>query len=252
MTLGAEALRRRFAVQGRFQERTLDGCAWPMRSHLEIFDPLLPWPGVADAAADLVAVMMNPGGSRPLAPADAAGWAPTLPDRTQYQLMKLALHAQFLGLPIRHIRVINLSDLRFAKSAALFAALGQLRDDRHSIFSPRRADELARALGQGPGRPPVLRAWGMATQLQPLVRQALPALASSTELGLTDDGWRYRHPLPQRADLQQQWLTAMAVQLEGLTRPALPTAIVAGASQNGGIVAGSPRRGARVAKGGRL
>lgn len=229
MTLGAEALRRRFAVQGRFQERTLDGGSWPMRSHLEIFDPLLPWPAVADADADLVAVMMNPGGSKPLAPADAAGWAPTLPDRTQYQLMKLALHAQAQGLPIRHIRVINLSDLRFPKSAALFEALSRLRDDRHSIFSAPRANELARALGQG--RPRVLRAWGMAAALRPLVRQALPALFNSTELGLTDDGWRYRHPLPQRADLQQQWLAAMAKQLEPLVKAGSPIAPSRGRAQ---------------------
>jgi hypothetical protein len=32
-------------------------------------------------------------------------------------------------------------------------------------------------------------------------------------LGLTDNGLAYRHPLPQRADLQQRWLDEMAGQI---------------------------------------
>ena len=208
----AADLLARFAVHGRYYETALDGRPCALRSHLEIVEHGLDPQARRDGAADLVAVMMNPGASRPLAELDADGWAPALPDRTQYQLMKLALHAQQAGWPIRHVRVINLSDLRTPKSADLFSMLATLADDRHSIFSPRRTDELARALGTA--QVPVLRAWGMAKALQPLARAAMLATSSRRVLGLTDDGLGYRHPLPQRADLQQTWLDAMGRQVE--------------------------------------
>ncbi len=212
MSASAQALRERFAVYGRYYEANLGGRRFELRSHLEVFERSVTWPQAADAPADLVAVMMNPGGSRPLAEPDARGWAPALPDRTQYQLMKLALRAQAAGRRLRHIRVINLSDLRTPKSAELFAALAGLADDRHSIFSPRRAVELQKALGPAP-RPLLLRAWGMARQLEPLALKAVAATIDCEVLGLTDNSLVYRHPLPQRADFQQRWLEQMAVQL---------------------------------------
>ena len=108
--------------------------------------------------------------------------------------------------------LINLSDLRTPKSAELFDALDGLDDDRHSIFSPSRAAELRRALGSG--RAPLLRAWGKAKQLSPLVGLALATLKNGPQLGLTDDGIHYRHPLPQRFDLQTRWLLDVSSQLD--------------------------------------
>jgi hypothetical protein len=210
--ISADALRERFAVHGRYYSADWGGRPFELRSHLEIFERHLAWPRAAQAPADLVAVMMNPGGSRPLAELDGQGWAPALPDRTQYQLMKLALLAQAAGRPIRHIRVINLSDLRTPKSAELFATLATLPDDRHSIFSARRAAELRQALGADL-RSPLLRAWGMSKQLLSLAQTAVDATRDCKVLGLTDDGIVYRHPLPQRADFQQRWLTDMARQI---------------------------------------
>ena len=212
MSTSAEGLRERFAVYGRYYEANLGGRLFELRSHLEIFERSLTWPQAADAQADLVAVMMNPGGSRPLAEPDAQGWAPALPDRTQYQLMKLALRAQAAGRRVRHIRVINLSDLRTPKSAELFATLAGLADDHHSIFSPRRATELRQALGRERRRL-LLRAWGLARQLEPLAETAIVATSDCQVLGLTDNGRAYRHPLPQRADFQQRWLEQMADQI---------------------------------------
>lgn len=212
MNLSAEALRKRFAVYGRFYDANFAGHRLGLRSHLEIFEHSAIWPQTAGTRADLVAVMMNPGGSRPLDEPDRDGWAPTLPDRTQYQLMKLALLAQAAGHPIRHIRVINLSDLRTPKSAELFATLAMLADDRHSIFSAYRDRELQQALGWE--RPsPLLRAWGLARQLEPLAARAVAGTGHCRVLGLTDNGLTYRHPLPQRADFQQRWLADMARQI---------------------------------------
>ncbi|MBS0403574.1 MAG: hypothetical protein JSS18_13955 [Proteobacteria bacterium] len=216
MSAGATAagLLQRFAVHGRFYEAQFDGRPWRLRSRLEIFDSGLDPAGRMAGVPDLVVVMMNPGASRPLGALDAAGWGPALPDRTQYQLMKLALAARRQGWALRHIRVLNLSDLRTPKSAELFAALQALADDRHSIFCGRRAGELAQALG--PPSVPVLRAWGLAPALSSLAQLALVATASRQVLGLTDNGLSYRHPLPQRADLQQAWLDAMVRQVRAL------------------------------------
>lgn len=212
MTTTAAALLQRFSVHGCFYRRSLSGVTRELRSHMEIFEASLAWPDVVDAGPDLVAVMMNPGASRPTEPLSADGWARAVPDRTQYQLMKLALYAQSKGLPIRHIRVINLSDLRTPKSSELFAILQTLTDDCHSMFSPRRRSELDRALG-GP-RVPVLRAWGLAAPLADLARLCVSATSNRRVLGLTDDGLRYRHPLPQRTDLQRTWLSQLGAQLD--------------------------------------
>jgi Protein of unknown function (DUF1643) len=215
VTTTASALLQRFEVFGRFYEAVFDGQRRPLRSHLEIVDRGLagdgrPW----RRDADLLAVMMNPGASRPVTTPDQEGWSLAVPDRTQYQLMKLALHAQRTGWALRHIRVINLSDLRTPKSAELFETLASLRDDRHSIFAAARSAELAAALGADT---PVLRAWGMNPALDQLATRAVSNTCNREVLGLTDNGVRYRHPLPQRADLQQQWLAQMGAQVESMS-----------------------------------
>ncbi len=207
----AAQLLARFAVHGRYYEAELDGRRFALRSHLEIVERGLDAAACRQRAADLVAVMMNPGGSRPLQAPDADGWAPALPDRTQYQLMRLALRVQTGGWALRHIRVVNLSDLRMPRSADLFATLATLADERHSILAAPRAAELARALG--PADVPVLRAWGMARELAPWAWRAIAATDCHPVLGLTDKEPYYRHPLPQRADLQLAWLDAMARQV---------------------------------------
>jgi hypothetical protein len=212
--LSAASLLERFEVFGRFYEAELDGRRYALRSHLEIVERGAGKAAPFDGDADLVAVMMNPGASRPVGNTkdDKGDWCETVPDRTQYQLMRLALEAQARGWPLRHIRVINLSDLRTPKSADLFAALANLRDPSHSLFCPARSAELAAALGQSS---PVLRAWGMGAALLPWARRAVEATARRPVLGLTDDGLRYRHPLPQTMPMQQLWLARMTEQLSG-------------------------------------
>ena len=227
MTTTAAALLQRFSVYGRFYQKSLSGETRELRSHLEIFETNLAWSEIVDAEPDLVAVMMNPGASRPTEPLSADGWARAVPDRTQYQLMKLALHAQSRGMPIHHVRVINLSDLRTPKSSELFTTLQTLKDDRHSMFSSRRQVELDRALG-GPDVP-LLRAWGLAAPLSNLAQLCLSATSKRRVLGLTDDGLRYRHPLPQRADLQQAWLSQLCGQIDAWQGRANPASSSKGA-----------------------
>ena len=196
--------RAKWQVWGRYRDAVLDAREVGLRSHLEIVaagtDPRV----AIRSDADLVAVMMNPGGSRPLAALDADGWAPAVPDRTQLQLMRLAQGLVSRGIPVRHIRVLNLSDLRTPKSAEFVALLAALADGRHSIFHPDRHDELARSLGSR--HTPVLRAWGLSPAFATLAQRAVAATGSHPVFGLCPGGTAYRHPLPQRADLQRVWV----------------------------------------------
>jgi hypothetical protein len=204
--------RSSWQVWGRYREAVLDGRPVGLRSHLEIVATGRDPREAIDADADLVAVMMNPGGSRPLAELDAAGWAPALPDRTQLQLMRLARSLAGRGIVVRHIRVLNLSDLRTPRSAEFIALLAAIDDGRHSIFHPERRAELARSLG--PDHTPVLRAWGLSPALSAWAAPAVAATTGRPLVGVPAGGLAWRHPLPQRADLQRAWLadaTASAV-----------------------------------------
>jgi hypothetical protein len=209
----ASELLTRFQVWGRFYEAPVAGTPERLRSHLELFP--VDWsPAQAiEAPADLVVVMMNPGSSQALPSMDNhLGFVPTRPDNTQYQILRLMLRAQAKGQAWRHARVLNLSDLRTPKSAELFVKLGQYAaDSSHSMFSEARQAELARALGSGDT--PVLRAWGLNPALQPWAEKALTALNGRPVLGVQVGPTAFRHPLPQRADLQKAWLDQVSAQV---------------------------------------
>ncbi len=204
-------------VWGCYRDALLDGERWPMRSRLEIFRRGLEPERAIRGVPNVVAVMMNPGGSRPLSEPDPRGWCLAWPDRTQHQLMRLADRLAVHGVRWDHLRVLNLSDLRTPRSAELMAWLDRLSTDRHSLFSEARASECRDALG--PATVPVLAAWGLGARLRPWARQALQTLDGRTVLGLTVDGVGYRHPLPKRFDLQQAWLTAAEHLLVTALRP---------------------------------
>jgi hypothetical protein len=210
----ASELLTQFQVWGRFYEASIAGVPERLRSHLELFPVGWSPARAIDSPADLVVVMMNPGSSQPLPSMEShQGFVPTRPDNTQYQILRLMLRAQAKGKTWRHARVLNLSDLRTPKSAELFVKLGQyVRDPSHSMFSPQRQTELTRALG--PVATPVLRAWGLNPVLQPWAERALQALAGHPVLGVSEGLTAFRHPLPQRADLQKIWLDQVSVQIE--------------------------------------
>lgn len=170
---------------------------------------------------DAVFVMMNPGSSRPLVEVNnrirakaihrlAISLVPTKPDTTQYQVMRLMQVRQW-----RHVRVLNLSDLRSAKSAEFIKLFRRLeRDsgfDSHSIFSDARADELSLKLPKSRKTPLVL-AWGLSEKLNPLIERCQSRLhPNSNILGLLNEGTtnKYRHPLPSLQKDQRQWLEQM-------------------------------------------
>lgn len=209
----ASELLTRFQVWGRFYEAPIAGTPERLRSHLELFP--VDWsPAKAiESPADLVVVMMNPGSSQALPSMDNhQGFVPTRPDNTQYQILRLMLRAQAKGKVWRHARVLNLSDLRTPKSAELFVKLAEYAaDSSHSMFSAARQAELVRALG--PEKTPVLHAWGLNPALQPWAEKAQTALAGHPALGIAVGPTAFRHPLPQRADLQKAWLDQVSAQI---------------------------------------
>lgn len=171
---------------------------------------------------DAIFIMMNPGSSRPLTEVDnriharaihelPISLVPTKPDTTQYQVMRIMHYCEW-----RHVRVLNLSDLRCSKSDLFFKQFKGLEKehlfDAHSVFSDRRADELALKLMSGV---PVIRAWGVSPLLDPLIDRCVGKLTSArTVRGLLKDGTtnRFLHPLPSLQTQQVLWVNQMVEQ----------------------------------------
>lgn len=175
---------------------------------------------------DAVFIMMNPGSSKPLVPVNNETHAraigeletslvPTRPDTTQYQVMRLM---RFRGW--RHVRVLNLSDLRCTKSPEFIKLFQRLEAERafeaHSLFAAERADELAFKL-RGCGRIPLVFAWGISDKLTPLIERCLSRVSRRSNVyGLLADGTenKYRHPLPSLQKDQREWVEQMVQQFE--------------------------------------
>ena len=217
--LGAQELLSRFAIYGRYYERPICGVNEQLRDRLEIAPVEWSLHAILEHPPDLLVVMMNPGGSRPLnALWDADvnhGFASAQPDRTQYQVMRLMLIAKRYGMLWRHARILNLSDLRTPKSAEMVCKLNAYQaDDSHSLFSVGRAKECSEHFKQE--STPVLCGWGLNSAFLPLAKAALKAARLHPLLGISTDGNLYRHPLPQRHDLQIQWLVQVSKQVMDL------------------------------------
>lgn len=133
---------------------------------------------------------------------------PTRPDTTQYQVMRLMRHRKW-----RHVRVLNLSDLRCSKSTQFFRIFQRLEREQgfeaHSIFSQARSAELSLKLPRGT---PVVLAWGLSPRLNSLIERCLARLGSRVRIwGLLEPGTedKYRHPLPSLQSQQRDWLRKM-------------------------------------------
>jgi len=227
----AEVLKEHYHVFGHFYKvqvtaRKVVSC----RSVLEIVvksDVSKKLPTLAERKPDAVFIMMNPGSSRPLVDvgnhihADAieglhVSLVPTKPDTTQYQVMRLMQYCEW-----RHVRVLNLSDLRCSKSPEFFKQFKHLEEeaefDSHSIFSDRRRNELAVKLSKHGGIP-VIRAWGLSEKLEPLIERCIPAIKKHKMIrGLMKEGTtnKYLHPLPSLQRQKLLWVNQMVAQCRG-------------------------------------
>jgi hypothetical protein len=183
---------------------------------------------LSDREPDAVFIMMNPGSSRPLVEVEnriragaihklQVSLVPTKPDTTQYQVMRIMRHCRW-----RHVRVLNLSDLRCPRSGEFFKQFSRLEEDfsfdAHSVFSDRRTDELASKLTRFADTPVVL-AWGLSSALDPLIDRCLSSLPTKMKtIGLVKEGTpnKYLHPLPSLQRQKVKWLNQMLNQCKGL------------------------------------
>lgn len=179
---------------------------------------------ISSRKPDAVFIMMNPGSSRPLAEVSnrihaklihelPISLVPTKPDTTQYQVMWVMHYCEW-----RHVRVLNLSDLRCPKSGVFFKQFKGLEDDfsfdAHSVFSERRKGELALKL-TNQNAIPVIRAWGVSPHLDPLIDRCISKLTGAKAVrGLMKEGTtnKYLHPLPSLQAQQVLWVNRMVKQ----------------------------------------
>ena len=141
---------------------------------------------------------------------------PTKPDTTQYQVMRVMHYCEW-----RHVRVLNLSDLRCSMSGKFFKQFKQLEEealfDSHSVFSCRRKHELALKLTKHKTIP-VIRAWGVSRKLDPLIERCISRITKNKTIrGLLKEGTtnKYLHPLPSLQKQKLLWVNRMVEQCQG-------------------------------------
>lgn len=226
----AAKLKRKFGVFGHFYSVQLaPKRVVECRSVLEIVETAhapKKTAAISNRKPDAVFIMMNPGSSRPLADVDnhihakaihelPVSLVPTKPDTTQYQVMRIMHYCEW-----RHVRVLNLSDLRCSKSGVFFKQFKGLEEDfsfdAHSVFSDRRKDELALKLTDY-NAIPVIRAWGVSPHLDPLIDRCLLKLTRAKAVrGLMKEGTtnKFLHPLPSLQSQQVLWVNRMVEQCQ--------------------------------------
>jgi hypothetical protein len=168
---------------------------------------------------DAVVIMMNPGSSRPIEDGDTdslltmplpAGFQKPLvltqPDNTQYQIMRIMVSKHW-----KHVRVLNISDLRDPKSPSFIAktkALAGLPGGaKHSLFCEARAAERGQMLRRKPGAPFIL-GWGQDAGLIPLAKQCLSCITGEKTITVPagNDPALTAHPSPMLQSKKEEWL----------------------------------------------
>lgn len=162
--------------------------------------------------ADLLVVMMNPGGFKIV---DSQGSdskrtpqrksffecprefykeenaLEIIPDRTQYRIVHFMERKS-----LKYALVINLSDIKVVKSKDFYKRIGS-EENLHSIFSNKRDEELKIILGMLRADAKVILAWGVNKKLLPLIKLAHPKILTLKKetFGIRKTGLYYYHPL---------------------------------------------------------
>lgn len=178
-----------------------------------------------DRAPDAIFVMMNPGSSKPLVEVNsfvserkidqlAISLVPTKPDTTQYQVMRVMHYCGW-----DHVRVLNISDLRDPSSGRFVERFCNIENETgftaHSLFCDRRSAELARKLNIRPNTP-IICAWGVSPNLDPLIDRCLNKLAGAPGLtGLLKPNTlnKYFHPLPTLQTDKLKWVSSIVTHI---------------------------------------
>ena len=230
--LYAAELKKQFSCYGHFYEWiTMSGERAQCRSVLEIVDRsvLQETPSdISERKPDVVVIMMNPGSSHPKdiyhvdaeieypqsRPSNRKELVLTQPDNTQYQVMRIAVDQGW-----KHIRVLNLSDLRDPKSGSFLQkaeALGEIMGGHtHSIFCPERLAEWNHAL-QRKSNTPILLGWGQVPGLVPLAEQCMKRIDGEPVRTVPSDVHPLlnAHPSPMLQSKKLLWLDSMLQALE--------------------------------------
>ena len=226
----AEELKKRYDVFGHFYSVEFSRNKFvECRSVLEIIEHAHTpdkMPVLSKRKPDAVFIMMNPGSSRPLVEVNnriaanelhelPISLVPTKPDTTQYQVMRLMHHCEW-----RHVRVLNLSDLRCSKSVEFFKQFNKLEDeasfDSHSVFSIRRKNELAMKMTTDKTIS-VICAWGVSPELDPLIQRCTSRITKNKSIkGLLKAGTtnKFLHPLPSLQTQKVAWVNRMVEQCQ--------------------------------------
>ena len=130
----------------------------------------------------------------------------TRPDNAQYQIMRVMLDQDW-----KHVRVLNLSDLRDGSSGGFhkkFLRASTLYNYHpHSIFNQKRRKELLSSLAMK-SKKIIIVAWGSLNILNGLAKEALEALDGNKIIGINNNGDKasFRHANPYKKDLKLKWL----------------------------------------------
>ncbi len=182
--------------------------------------------GVVQSDPDAVVIMMNPGSSRPIEEGDtdrlltmplADGFQKPLvltqPDNTQYQLMRIMVSKGW-----KHIRILNISDIRDPKSPSFIARTKTLdkipSGGTHSLFSKVRKNEREQMLKRNPGAPFIL-GWGQDAELIPLAKQCLDCIEGERIVTIPSENNPIltAHPSPMMQAKKEAWLDAIRAAL---------------------------------------
>ncbi|MDF7800549.1 hypothetical protein P4C99_13820 [Pontiellaceae bacterium B1224] len=228
----AAELKQRFTCYGHFYELALmNGETAQCRSVLEIVDQSIPQDNptaIAEMIPDVVVIMMNPGSSHPKDkghvddvieyPGSGNPMGKSLvltqPDNTQYQIMRVAVSKGW-----KHIRVLNLSDLRDPKSGSFLQRANGFSEIMgghvHSMFCGERAEECRRSLVRKTPTP-ILLGWGQDMGLLPLVERCLQWIQGEPTATVPSavHPLLNAHPSPMMQKKKLEWLDTIIQNLD--------------------------------------
>jgi len=222
--LKAASLKKEFAVFGHFYNRRFKERVIPCRETLEIIskkDVPFDIQEIPQIQPELIAIMMNPGSSRPV----NKEYVPkvltqasdikikrhiveAVPDNAQYQIMRFMLLNGW-----SHARILNLSDLREPKSAVFMKTWPTLSDS-HSVFSKLRKKSLDLLLGNPQM---ILLAWSQEVSLLPLAQIATNSIRPFNTVGLPRGEGLYAYPSPMLQKHKEAWLANIYAQMNNET-----------------------------------
>ncbi|WP_409346936.1 DUF1643 domain-containing protein [Paenibacillus sp. MBLB4367] len=198
-----------FKCYGHFYKITKDNMVVARcRSQLDIINAdKMKFDHLIDSVPDALSIMMNPGTSRPADSnyiekeidldnfiTEEKEIVHTIPDDTQKRLMRVMQIKKW-----KHLRVINLSDIRQPESQKLSEELKQYNKHsllmEHSIFSGVRKNEVDSLLKKMKGKP-IIIAWGTQNCLNQFAKVCLTVIKGHMSYGVTaKKNYHFQHPL---------------------------------------------------------